>query len=141
KVREMGLGAFPSIFQTRVISDAAVFLGQVRIDDLADEGAGRRCHLDLEVNQASLGFLTIFGTKGAPLGGAAWGAPDGVPCAPVELGSKFGHSKSLTTVAGIRINLDDHAVAAMAESIAMIGLLNPIRVRKVGDGFEVIAGA
>jgi ParB family chromosome partitioning protein len=31
-------------------------------------------------------------------------------------------------------------VAALAESIAAVGLINPIRVRADGDGFEVIAG-
>lgn len=31
-------------------------------------------------------------------------------------------------------------VAALAESIAAVGLINPIRVRAAGDGFEVIAG-
>jgi ParB-like chromosome segregation protein Spo0J len=37
--------------------------------------------------------------------------------------------------------LDAEAVARLAESIAMVGLINPIRVRAVGDGWEVIAGA
>lgn len=32
-------------------------------------------------------------------------------------------------------------VAALAESIAAVGLINPIRVRVAGDGWEVIAGA
>lgn len=32
-------------------------------------------------------------------------------------------------------------VAALAESIATVGLINPIRVRVAGDGWEVIAGA
>lgn len=36
--------------------------------------------------------------------------------------------------------VSDKMVAALAESIAAIGLLNPIRVRAAGDGFEVIAG-
>lgn len=36
---------------------------------------------------------------------------------------------------------DEGAVAALADSIAEIGLLSPIRVREVGDGWEVIAGA
>lgn len=31
-------------------------------------------------------------------------------------------------------------VAALAESIAAVGLLNPVRVRAAGEGFEVIAG-
>lgn len=33
------------------------------------------------------------------------------------------------------------AVSALAESIAAVGLINPIRARAVGDGYEVIAGA
>lgn len=36
--------------------------------------------------------------------------------------------------------VSDKIVVALAESIATVGLLNPIRVRKVGDGFEVITG-
>lgn len=31
-------------------------------------------------------------------------------------------------------------VAALAESIATVGLINPIRVRALGDGWEVVAG-
>ena len=37
--------------------------------------------------------------------------------------------------------LDGKVVSAMAESIAAIGLLNPVRVRKAGEQYEVIAGA
>lgn len=37
--------------------------------------------------------------------------------------------------------VDEAAVAAIASSIAQIGLLSPIRVRTAGDGWEVIAGA
>lgn len=37
--------------------------------------------------------------------------------------------------------LDGKVVSAMADSIAAIGLLNPVRVRKAGDQYEVIAGA
>lgn len=37
--------------------------------------------------------------------------------------------------------VDPATVAGLAESIAEIGLINPIRVRKSGDGWEVIAGA
>lgn len=37
--------------------------------------------------------------------------------------------------------LDGKVVSAMADSIAAIGLLNPVRVRKAGDEYEVIAGA
>jgi hypothetical protein len=37
--------------------------------------------------------------------------------------------------------LDDAAVAALAESIAEVGLLNPIRCRVDGDGWEVVAGS
>jgi len=33
------------------------------------------------------------------------------------------------------------AVAALSESIASVGLINPIRVRDAGDGWEVVAGA
>lgn len=47
---------------------------------------------------------------------------------------------SLTLRADARA-IDDAAVAALAESIATVGLLNPIRVREAGDGYEVIAGA
>lgn len=36
--------------------------------------------------------------------------------------------------------VSEKAVAALAESIAAVGLINPIRVRAAGDGFEVIAG-
>lgn len=34
----------------------------------------------------------------------------------------------------------DKTVAALVESIAAVGLINPIRVRRAADGFEVIAG-
>lgn len=37
--------------------------------------------------------------------------------------------------------IDEATVAALADSIANVGLLNPIRVRVAGDGWEVIAGA
>lgn len=37
--------------------------------------------------------------------------------------------------------LDDAAVSALAESIASVGLLNPIRCRVDGDGWEVVAGS
>lgn len=38
--------------------------------------------------------------------------------------------------------IDETTVAALSESIANVGLINPIRVRSVGDGqWEVIAGA
>lgn len=37
--------------------------------------------------------------------------------------------------------LDDAAVSALAESIASVGLLNPIRCRADGDGWEVVAGS
>jgi ParB-like chromosome segregation protein Spo0J len=37
--------------------------------------------------------------------------------------------------------IDADAVAGLAESIAAVGLINPIRVRVSGDGWEVIAGA
>jgi ParB family chromosome partitioning protein len=37
--------------------------------------------------------------------------------------------------------LELSTVAALAESIATVGLINPIRVRIAGDGYEVIAGA
>lgn len=37
--------------------------------------------------------------------------------------------------------VDAGAVAGLAESIASVGLINPIRVRVSGDGWEVIAGA
>lgn len=37
------------------------------------------------------------------------------------------------------INAD--TVASLAESIGAVGLINPIRVRAVGDGWELIAGA
>jgi hypothetical protein len=37
--------------------------------------------------------------------------------------------------------IDAEAVAGLAESIAAVGLINPIRVRVSGDGWEVIAGA
>lgn len=36
--------------------------------------------------------------------------------------------------------VDHGAVAALADSIASVGLINPIRVREAGDGWEVIAG-
>lgn len=35
----------------------------------------------------------------------------------------------------------DHVLAELEASIAAIGLINPVRVRAVGDGYEVIAGA
>ncbi|WP_417585091.1 ParB/RepB/Spo0J family partition protein [Pelagibacterium sp.] len=37
--------------------------------------------------------------------------------------------------------LDGKVVSAMADSIATIGLLNPVRVRNTGEQYEVIAGA
>lgn len=37
--------------------------------------------------------------------------------------------------------IDAEAVSRLAESIATVGLINPIRVRAIGDGWEVIAGA
>ena len=37
--------------------------------------------------------------------------------------------------------LDDVALAGLAESIDSIGLINPIRVRQVHGGYEVVAGA
>lgn len=37
--------------------------------------------------------------------------------------------------------IDPAAVSALAESIGDIGLINPIRVREVGDQWEVVAGA
>lgn len=37
--------------------------------------------------------------------------------------------------------IDAATVAGLAESIASVGLINPIRVRQIGDRFEVIAGA
>jgi len=37
--------------------------------------------------------------------------------------------------------IDQGIVAGLAESIALIGLIHPIRVRKNSDGWEVIAGA
>lgn len=37
--------------------------------------------------------------------------------------------------------IDEAAVAGLVESIANVGLINPIRVRAVGDRWEVIAGA
>jgi ParB-like chromosome segregation protein Spo0J len=37
--------------------------------------------------------------------------------------------------------LNDSALAGMAESIEEIGLINPIRVRRVGEAYEVIAGS
>jgi hypothetical protein len=37
--------------------------------------------------------------------------------------------------------LDEAAVAALAESIAKIGLINPIRCRVSGDGWEVVTGS
>jgi hypothetical protein len=37
--------------------------------------------------------------------------------------------------------IDPATVAGLAESIAAVGLINPIRVRASGDGWEVIAGA
>lgn len=37
--------------------------------------------------------------------------------------------------------LNDDAVAALEDSIATVGLINPIRVRPIGDGYEVVAGA
>jgi ParB/RepB/Spo0J family partition protein len=37
--------------------------------------------------------------------------------------------------------LNDGALASLAESIEEIGLINPIRVRRVGEGYEVIAGS
>lgn len=37
--------------------------------------------------------------------------------------------------------LDGEAVAALSDSIASVGLINPIRVREAGDGWEVVAGA
>jgi len=37
--------------------------------------------------------------------------------------------------------IDETAVAGLVESIANVGLINPIRVRAVGDRWEVIAGA
>jgi uncharacterized ParB-like nuclease family protein len=37
--------------------------------------------------------------------------------------------------------LDNTAVSALAESIADVGLLNPIRCRVNGDGWEVVAGS
>lgn len=49
-------------------------------------------------------------------------------------------TSSLTLRADARA-IDDAAVAALAESIATVGLLSPIRVREAGDGYEVIAGA
>lgn len=36
--------------------------------------------------------------------------------------------------------VDANTVAGLSESIAAIGLINPIRVRQSGDGWEVIAG-
>lgn len=37
--------------------------------------------------------------------------------------------------------LDAAAVAGLADSIAEVGLINPIRVRSVGTGYELVAGA
>ncbi len=37
------------------------------------------------------------------------------------------------------LNVD--AVSSLSESIASVGLINPIRVRAIGDGWEVIAGS
>ncbi|MGV0879466.1 ParB N-terminal domain-containing protein [Martelella sp. FLE1502] len=37
------------------------------------------------------------------------------------------------------LNID--AVASIADSIASVGLINPVRVRATGDGWEVIAGS
>ena len=37
--------------------------------------------------------------------------------------------------------IDQNTVSGLAESIASVGLINPIRVRVSGDGWEVIAGA
>ena len=35
----------------------------------------------------------------------------------------------------------EEALSALTDSIARIGLLQPIRVRPVGDGYEVVAGS
>ena len=35
----------------------------------------------------------------------------------------------------------DEALAALEESIAAVGLLSPITVRPIGDGYEVVAGS
>ena len=37
--------------------------------------------------------------------------------------------------------LDERTVKALADSIAEIGLINPVRVRAAGEGFELIAGS
>lgn len=37
--------------------------------------------------------------------------------------------------------INDDAVAALVESISAVGLINPVRVRANGEGYEVIAGA
>ncbi|HEV7415805.1 MAG TPA: ParB N-terminal domain-containing protein, partial [Tianweitania sediminis] len=37
-------------------------------------------------------------------------------------------------------DLNDATVATIADSIAKLGLINPVRVRRSGDGYEVIAG-
>jgi ParB-like chromosome segregation protein Spo0J len=37
--------------------------------------------------------------------------------------------------------INDGALSSLAESIEEIGLINPIRVRRVGEGYEVIAGS
>jgi len=39
-----------------------------------------------------------------------------------------------------RIRFDEEAIAELAESIAARGVLQPILVRPVGDGFEIVAG-
>lgn len=49
-------------------------------------------------------------------------------------------------IESIRLRADarqvsDDAVAALSESIASVGLINPIRVRQAGDNWEVVAGA
>jgi ParB family transcriptional regulator, chromosome partitioning protein len=39
-----------------------------------------------------------------------------------------------------RVHFDEEALADLADSIAQIGVLQPVLVRRVGDGFQLIAG-
>jgi ParB family chromosome partitioning protein len=39
-----------------------------------------------------------------------------------------------------RVHFDEEALGELAESIAQVGLLQPILVRRAGDGFQLIAG-
>jgi hypothetical protein len=87
-----------------MIGDPAFFICEVGFHDFANKGANRTCDFGFQIKEAPFGFITIFGTERTSLGAAARAAPYCVPCAPVELDSKFGHSNSLTTAAGIRIN-------------------------------------